>query len=63
MSVHALLHLLNELRKSAEMRGLPSIVSLFLSSFNKFNNIGSRMIDSFYQMTLELFCNYLFYKK
>ena len=30
MSAHALLNLLNELGKRDEMRGLPSILSLFL---------------------------------
>ena len=29
MSAHVLLNLLNELRKSDKMRGLPSILSLF----------------------------------
>ena len=29
MSAHVLLNLLNELGKSAKMRGLPSILSLF----------------------------------
>ena len=35
---HVLLNLLNELGKSDKMRGLPSILSLFRSEFNKFNN-------------------------
>ena len=30
MSTHVLLNLLNELRKRDKMRGLPSILSLFL---------------------------------
>ena len=38
MSVHVLLNLLNELRKSDKMRGLKSILSLFRKEFNKFNN-------------------------
>ena len=46
MSVHVLLYLLTDLRKNDEMLGLLSIVSLFLNSFNKFNNTGARMIDS-----------------
>ena len=37
------------------MRGLPSILSLFLNEFNKFNNTGARMLDSFYHMTLNYF--------
>ena len=43
MSAHVLLNLLNDLRKSGKMRGLPSILSLFRSEFNKFNNTGARM--------------------
>ena len=53
MSANILLNLLKELRKREEMRGLPSIYSLFRNSFNKFNNIGARMLDSIYGMTLE----------
>ena len=36
MSAHVLLNLLNELGKRDKMRGLPSILSLFLNEFNKF---------------------------
>ena len=36
MSAHVLLNLLNELEKRDKMRGLPSILSLFRNSFNKF---------------------------
>ena len=43
MRVHILLNLLNELRKSDKMRGLPSILSLFRNEFDKFNNTGARM--------------------
>ena len=53
MSAHVLLNLLNELRKSAKMRGLPSILSLFCNEFNKFNNTGTRLLDSIYHMTLK----------
>ena len=38
MSAHVLLNLLNKLRKRDKMRGLLSILSLFRSAFNKFNN-------------------------
>ena len=38
MRAHVLLKLLKELGKSDKMRGLPSILSLFLNEFNKFNN-------------------------
>ena len=46
MSAHVLLNLLNELRKSDKMRGLPSILSLFRDEFIKFNTTGARMLDS-----------------
>ena len=52
MSVHILLNLFNELGKRDKMRGLPSIVSLFLNEFNKFNNTRARMLDSIYRMAL-----------
>ena len=51
MSASVLLNLLNELRKSNEMRGLPSILSLFRNEFDKFNNTGAQMLDSIYHMT------------
>ena len=38
MSAHVLLILLNELGKRDNMRCLSSILSLFCSEFNKFNN-------------------------
>ena len=41
MSAHVLLNLLNELRKSDEMRGLSSILSLYRKEFNQFNNTGA----------------------
>ena len=41
MSAHVLLNLLYKLRKSDKMQGLPSILSLFLNDFNKFNNTGA----------------------
>ena len=54
MSAHVLLSLLNELRKRDKMRGLPSILSLFRNSFNKFSNTRARMLDSINRMTLRL---------
>ena len=54
ISVLVLLNLLNELRKSNKLRGLPSILLLFRNEFNKFNNIEARMLDSIYHMTLKL---------
>ena len=51
---HALLILLNELRKRDKMRGLPSILSLFRNELNKFNKTGAQMIDSIYHMTFRI---------
>ena len=39
------------------MQGLPSILSLFRSEFNKYNNTRARIIDSIYYMTLRLLSN------
>ena len=50
MSAHVLLNLLNELGKRDKMRGLPSILSLLCSEFDKFNNTRARMLDSIYHM-------------
>ena len=55
MSVHVSLNLLNNLKKRDKMRGLPSVLSLFRNSFNKFNKTGSRRLDSFYHMTSKLY--------
>ena len=41
------------------MRGLPSILLLFRNELNKFNNIGARMLDSIYHMTLKLIENHI----
>ena len=54
MSAHVLLTLLNELGKRDEMRGLPSILSIFHNKFNKFNNTRAQMLDFIYHMTLRL---------
>ena len=54
MSAHVLLNLLNELAKRDKMRSLPSTLSLFRNKFNKFNNTGTRMLDSIYDMTIEI---------
>ena len=51
MSAHVLLNLYNELGKRDNMRGLPSILTLFCNKFNKFNNTRARMLDSIYHMT------------
>ena len=52
-----LLNLFNEMRKRAQMRGLPSILSLFRNEFNKFNNTRARMLDSIHHMTSRLLWN------
>ena len=54
MSAHVLWNILNKLRKRDKMRGLPSILSLCRNKFNKFNNTGVQMLDSFYHRTLTL---------
>ena len=54
MSAHVLLISLNELRERDQMRGLPSILSLFRNESKKINNTGARMLDSIYHMTLRL---------
>ena len=42
------------------MRGMPSILSIYCSEFDKFNNTGARMLDYIYHMMLRLFCNHVF---
>ena len=54
MSAHVLLNLLNELGKRDEMRGLPSILSLFRNEFNKLNNTRARILDYIYHITNNL---------
>ena len=53
MSAHVLLNLLNELGERNQMRGLPSILSLFHNEFNKFNNTRARMLDSIYHVDIK----------
>ena len=62
MRAHVLLNLLNELGKRDNMRGLPSILSLFCNEFNKFNYTGAQMLDSIYHRTLILLKNHIFRK-
>ena len=57
MSAHVLLNLLNEVRKSDKMQGLLSILLLFRTKFNKFNNTRALMFNSIYYMTLKLLKN------
>ena len=48
------MNLSNELKKRDKMLGLQSILSLFHNEFDKFNNTGAQMLDSFYHMALKL---------
>ena len=52
MSDQVLLNLSNKLRKRDKIRGLLSILSLFRNQFYKFNNTGTRMLDSIYHKQL-----------
>ena len=61
MSAHVLLNLLNKLRKSDKMRGLPSILSLFRNTLNKFNNTGARILDSIYSHDIKIALNLHFW--
>ena len=61
MSAQVLLNLLNKLGKRDKMRGLPSILLLFHNEFNKFNNTGAGLLDSFYPMTLKTTFNSYFF--
>ena len=54
MSAHILLNLLNKLGKRDNMRGLPSILSLFCNELNKFIKARAQMLDSIYHMALRL---------
>ena len=54
MVTHVLLNSLNELGKRDQMRGLPSILSLFRDEFNKFNKTRARMLDSINHITLRI---------
>ena len=57
MSAHVLFNLFNKLGKRDKMRDLPSILSLFRNSFNKFNNARAQMSDSIYHMTFRILSN------
>ena len=54
MSAHVLLKLLSKFGKRDKMRGLPSILSLFLNKFNKFKTTGALIVVSIYHMILKL---------
>ena len=53
MSAHVLLILLNKLRKSDKMWGVPCILLLFCNKFSKFINTGAWMLDSINHMILK----------
>ena len=59
MSAHVLLNLLNKLRKRDKTQGLSGILSIFHNKFNKSNNMGARILDSIYHMTLKLLKNHI----
>ena len=45
------MNLLNELKKSYKLRGMPGILSLFrCNEFNKLNYTGARMLDTVYHL-------------
>ena len=63
LCAHVLMNILNSLRKSDKMLGLPSIYRFFRNEFNKFNNTRARiMLDSIYYMTLSLISGVKRYK-
>ena len=51
MTASCFLDLLNDLGKRDKMQGLSSILSLFRSEFNKFNNTGAHILVYIYHMT------------
>ena len=53
MSDHVLFNVLNKLRISEKMQGLPIIFLLFYNEFNKFNNTGAQMLDSIYHYDIK----------
>ena len=53
MSAPVLLNLLNELGGKIRCEAVPRILLICFNEFNKFNNIGARMQDSIYHMTLK----------
>ena len=60
ISAHVLSNLSNEFGKSDKVRGLLSIISLFLNEFNTFNNTGVRMVDYIYQIPVKLLKHSIF---
>ena len=63
MSANVLLNVLNELRKSNKMRGLPSILLLFRNEFDKFNSTGARLLDHIYHYDIKFTLKSLFLHK
>ena len=54
MSAHVLSNLFIDLGKRDKMGGVSSILSLFCTEFNKFNNTKARTLDSNYHFILKL---------
>ena len=54
MKAHVLLNLLKGEGKEIKWEAFQAFLSLFRNGFNKFNNTGARMFESFNHMTLRL---------
>ena len=63
MNANVLLNLLHDMRKRDKMQDLPSILSLFRDEFGKFNNTGTRMLDSIHHMTLKYILKSIFLRE
>ena len=57
MRDHALLNLLNELKKSDKIEACGAFCRLFAMCLINPNNAGTRIVDSIYYMTLKLLKN------
>ena len=60
MSTHVLLNLLIELGKSDKIRSLLSILALFRSKFNKFNNTGHMNVRFLLSYDIKTILNLIF---
>ena len=60
MTAHVFMTSLDKKGKRVRCEDMPSILSLFLNKFYKFNNTKAKMHDSLYHMTLKLYliCNF-----
>ena len=57
MSAHVLLNLLNELRKSDNMPGLQSILSIFCTEFDKCNGTRARNVRFYLLYDIQITIN------